>query len=114
MINLFKKIAIFKYINKNKDKIEYKFNYDVADSTGIHDVEINHKGLVAISMHRNDRDDTAFWLEYNLRENNQPSYTLVAPFQQSFLDTLFISRMYQKMLNNYIAKNGMPNNAKSR
>ena len=119
MINPFKKIAIIKYINANKDKVEYKFNkeyrftFDIAEPIGIHDVEINNNGLVAISMHRNN-NDTSFWLEYNFRENNQSSYKIVPPCQQTWLDTFFISKIKQKMLNNYIAKNGMPNNAKSR
>lgn len=109
-MNLLQKIAILNYINKNKDKVEYNFSYNTDNSTGIHNVEINNKGLVAVSMHRNNEGDT-FCMEYNFRENNKSSYKIVKPCQQSLFDTFFISRMYSKMFSNYVKLHGMPNNS---
>ena len=102
-------MAIFKYINTNKDQGEYNFKYDIANSVGVHVVEIKNNGSIVISMHRNN-NNTFFWLKYNLQGNSK----IVRPCQQNCFDEFFISKMYHKMLNNYIAKNGMPHNTITR
>jgi hypothetical protein len=111
MINLFNKIAIFNYINKNKDKVEYKFDTDLDASTGIHNVKITDKGMVSVSMHRNISYGTVFFMEYRLKENDKSTYKIVKPWQQSFLDRFFISKMYSKMFSNYVRLHGVPNNS---
>jgi len=113
MINLLHKLAIFKYINANKDQVEYNFKYDIAHSMGVHVVEIENNGSLVIYMHKNS-SDTFFLMKYDLQKANPASRKIVRPCQQNCFDELFISKMYHKMLNNYIAKNGMPHNVISR
>lgn len=113
-MNLFHKIAILHQINKNKNKVDYRF-YKKTDWKGnysTHTVTINQDGsFVSIQMHRDYYLNTFFDVRYYFP--NQPEYSIL-PCQQSSLDKMFISKMYSKMLNNYIAKNGMPNNTKTR
>ena len=106
-MNIFQKIAILHHINKNKDKVEYGYHYDIDNSTGIHGVKIKNNGCISIEMHRDYWGNTNFGITYNLKGNDVYS---LPPCQLSFLDKSFVARMYSKMFNNYIAKNGMPNN----
>lgn len=115
MINILKKIEILKYINKNKDKIKYKFHYDVADFTEFNTAEIYDKNLVSISMHRNmNNDNTIFCLEYNMHDDKKSSYRIIRPWEQSFFDTMFISKMYYKMLAEYTKQHGKQDNSHTR
>ncbi len=106
-MNIFQKIAISHYINKNKDKVEYAYRYDIGNSTGMHSVKIKNKGSVSIEMHRDYWGNTYFGITYNLKGSDEYS---LPPCQLSFFDRPFVSRMYQKMFDSFVAKNGMPNN----
>ncbi len=110
-MNIFQKIAILHHINKNKDNIEYTYRYDIGNSTGMHNVKIKNNGYISIDMHRNYLGDTNFGITYNVKGDEVYS---LPPCQLSFFDKYFVARMYSKMLNNYIAKNGMPHNVISR
>lgn len=109
-MNIFHKIAILNYINKNKDNVKYAYHYDIGNSVGMHSVEIKNNGSVSIEMHRNYYGGSNFGITYNLK--GADVYSL-PPCQLSFFDRQFVARMYSKMLNNYIAKNGMPSNTKT-
>ena len=109
-MNILHKIAILHNINKNKNNVEYSFskNKEEKSSPVVHRVTINQDGsFVSIQMHRDYYLDTFFDLRYYFP--GQPERSIL-PCKQSFFDKLFISKMYGKMLNNYIAKKGMPNN----
>ena len=106
-MNIFQKIAILHHINKNKNNVEYGFRYDIGSSTGIHSVKIKHDGSVSIEMHRDYWGNTYFGITYNLKGSDEYS---LPPCQLSLCDKLFVSRMYQKMFDSFVAKNGMPNN----
>lgn len=110
-MNIFQKIAILHHINKNKDNVEYTYRYDIGNSMGMHNVKIKNNGYVSIEMHRNYWGDTNFGITYNLKGGEVYS---LPPCKLSFLDKSFVARMYSKMLNNYIAKNGTPVNNKTR
>ena len=110
-MNIFHKIAILHHINKNKDNVTYGYRYDIGNSSGMHEVEIRNHWKVAIQMNRDYWGNTSFCLEYNLKGADR---YIIPPCKQSFFDERFIGRMYSKMLNNYIAKNGMPVNNKTR
>ena len=111
IMNIFHKIAILNYINKNKDNVKYAYHYDIGNSTGMHSVEIKNKGSVSIEMHRNYYGDTNFGITYNLK--GADVYSL-PPCQLSFFDRRFVARMYSKMFDYYVAKKGMPVNNKTR
>ena len=109
-MNILHKIAILHNINKNKDNVEYSFfkNKEGESSPVVHRVTINQDdSFISIQMHRDYYLNTFFNLRYYFP--GQPERSILS-YKQSFFDKLFISKMYSKMLNNYIAKNSMPNN----
>ena len=105
-VNIFHKIAILFYVNKNKDNVEYLKNQNGAYS--VHTVTISQPNFfVSIEMQRDYYLNTFFSFRYHFPDQPEQS---VAPCRQSSFDKMFISKMYSKMLNSYIAKNGMPVN----
>lgn len=108
MINIFDKLGISYHINKTKNNVSYDCYKDIADNSSLHRVRINDVAFISIEKHNDDNlGTTHFSLRYYFPD--KPEHN-IRPDQQSYFDKLFISRMYSKMLNNYIVKNRMSNN----
>ena len=109
MFNLFEKTVLLYHINKSKDSVGYHFYKDIADGSSLHRVTIDEDAFVSVEMHRDSNLNTHFGLRYYFPDGKEYN---IRPCQQSRFDKFVISKMYSKMLNNYIAKNGMPDNSR--
>ena len=113
-MNIFDKIAIFIYINKNKNNITYHFQYDDKGIVEQYDIKISTPSLISIQMDKSPYKEPTFCLEY-IKQNMYGAHSYkIQPNEQSFFDKIFITKMFNTMLNYYKAKNHIQKNDKSR